>query len=318
MKNSLMMSLILVLFVLAGSVVAQPLQVSSQLLETAIHLYPEASGPYKLTYSSDIRMHSQGFEVINYALTAQGAEVGKVVRVRSIATQGSAAGIDVLVRYDDAGKIARILPVPLDEGKEADPALVSLLHYYQGRDPRALQPMVQILSGALAGGSLHSDLQAPAAPPEDYVLDLEHKIMTPGDKLPSFSAKDLAGKGFETKKESGKVALVFSSPECIRCDDMLLAMEKGLDLSGKRKKVKVGYVIAADNADSKAYAERLDLNGQVLADPVDHLGKMFKIPFKPYALLFEDGELKYLVTWEEESKLLGTLYLFVEGKEPQE
>mgnify|MGYP001332711949 CR=1 FL=1 len=318
MKYSLMMAFNLGLLMLAGAALAQPLQVSSQLLETAIRLYPEASGPYNLTYRSDIRMHSQGFEVINYSLTALGAEVGKVARIRSILAQGSASKIDVLVRYDDAGKIAGILPVPSEEGGEFDPALVSLLHYFQGRDPRALQSMVQTLSSALAGGAIHNDLRAPEPPPEDYVLDLQHKIMTPGDKLANFSAKDISGESFTTKKATGKVILVFSSPECIRCDDMLLAMEKGLDLSGKRKELKVGYVVAAGDAGSKAYAERLDLNGQVLADPVDHLGKMFKIPFKPYALLFDDGELKHLVPWEEESKLLGTLYLFIEGREPQE
>jgi len=308
---------VLLILSFAVSAMAQPVGVAPQLLEKAIGLFPEAKGPYEMRFKSDIRMHHLGFQITNYSFMAGGKEAGGVTRVTSIIHEGVASNVDVLARYDDQGKIIGIVNLkPWKEGQQ-EIGIEPFLAFLIGKDPTKYIDAIMILTAGLASGVKMADVQAPPPPPKDFVLDLRQKIFEPGATLPVLKAKDLTGKDFDTSAFKNRpLIMVFTSPNCIRCDDMINALAKGLPLLDKKRMVTTVYLITSEEADARNYVKRLAIKETAIAEPMDHVSRLFQVPFKPYILMFDKGQLKYNVLWESEERLFGYLYLLIEGKPP--
>ena len=308
-----------VLFILSFTIsaMAQPVGVSPQLLEKAIGLFPEARGPYELRFKSDIRMHHLGFQIINYTFLAGGKEAGGVTRITSVIQEGVGSNVDVLARYDDQGKIMGIINLkPWKEGQK-EMGIEPLVAFLIGKDPSRYVDAIMILAAGLASGAKMADVQAPPPPPKDFVLDLRQKILEPGARLPALKAKDLTGKDFDTSLFKDRpLVMVFTSPNCVRCDDMIHALATGLPLLDKKRMVTPVYLITSEEAEARNYVKRLGIKETAIAEPMDQVSRLFQVPFKPYILMFDKGQLKYNVLWENEERLLGYLYLLIEGKPP--
>lgn len=312
LKLLVLMSVLLI----SVPIMAQPVKVTPELKEAAIGLFPDTGGPYELRFKSDIRMHRMGFQIINYTLLAGGSEAGVVTRVTSILKEGPAGSIDLLARYDDAGRLVGLRSLTSRDEKAGEAGVEGMFMMLLGKDPRKYKDAVNIVMNGLAAGVSLMDVREPEAPPEGFVLDLRQKILTPGAKLPSIKATDISGKELDTAKlQKSPLIMVFISPTCIRCDDMVSALERGLDLSGKRNTVTVAYIVSSEQTDAEAYAKRLGIGDLTIAEPTDNVSKLFQVPFKPYALMFDKGALRFNVPWEGEEKFMGLLYLLIEGKE---
>ena len=311
-------SIVLLFLLFISSAMAQPVVVSPQLLEKAIGLFPELKGPYELRFRTDIRMHELGFQVINYDMLDSGREAGTVTRVMSVFTEGMAADVDVIARFDDKGKIGGMVSLkPWKDGKE-EAAVGLLFSFLKGKDIVEYKDALSILFNGLASGANMKDVAPLPPPPKDLVYNLEGKILLPGIKIPALRTKDIYGREFNTGKINGKLIMIFTSPDCKVCDELINALNKGLDLSGKRESVKVAYIVGGDDKSASSYMKRLGVKETAIAEPEDHVSKLFKAPFKPYVLMFDGAALKYNFLWEgDESKLFGVLYLLIEGKEPE-
>ena len=330
MKKIALYITLLAVLLSASPSFAVSVTVSPQLLEKAIGLYPEQKGPFELRYRADLRMQELGFQIITYTFLSEGQETGYVTRVTSVMPQDSEDYFDVLMRIDAGKKImnAADLVQPLRTGKpkqstdevrpEGPDAREALLNYLKGKDAGEYKDALTVLINGLATGANLRDVDPLPPPPKDLVLDTTGKIMLPGESLPVVKATDLQGKLFSTEKMKGKVIMVFTTPTCAVCDGMILALEKGLDLSQKRNAVTLAYVVGAEAPEAKDYLARLKAKGTGIAEPGDAITKALKVPFRPYILMFENGKLKYNFIWEDdESKLFGFLYLLIEGKEPE-
>lgn len=329
--NSLRFLLVVLLYLLSASLAAAvTVEVSPQLLEKAIGLYPEKKGPFELRYRSDLRMQERGFQIITFTFLSEGQEAGYVTRVTSVMPQDSGDYFDLLMRLDAKKKIMDVADLiqPVRNGKpkasttEALPqgpvVREALLHYLKGKDAGEYKDALTILIEGLAAGANLRDVEPLPPPPKDLVLDTTGKIMLPGQSLPVIKVTDLQGKVFSTEKMKGKVVMVFTTPTCEVCDGMILALEKGLELSQKRNTVTLAYVVGSDETQARTYLARLKTKGTGIAEPEDAISKALKAPFRPYILMFEKGKLKYNFVWEnDESKLFGFLYLLIEGKEPE-
>lgn len=311
-------SVVLLSLLFISSAAAQPVAVSPQLLEKAIELFPGQPGPYELRFRTDIRMHELGFQVINYEMLAGGVAAGTVTRVMSVFPEGMAGDVDVLARFDDKGRILGLVSLkPWKEGKD-ETALGPLFSFFKGKDIMEYKDALSIFFNGLASGANMKDVKPLPPPPKDLVYNLEGKILLPGSTIPALKTKDIDGREFDTKKTSGKLIMVFASPECKACDDLIASLNRGLDLSGKRESVRTVYIIGGDDRSARGYIKRLGVKGTVIAEPEDHVSKPFKSPFKPYVLMFEGRTLKYNFLWEgDEAKLFGVLYLLIEGREPE-
>lgn len=302
-----------------------------QLLEHAIGLYPEKSGPFDLHYRSDLRMHELGFEISTYTFLAAGSEAGYVTRVTSLMPRDADEYYDLLLRLDAKRRIVgsvNLVPPPVPTGTNAPseeaataPAganIEAVLQYLQGKDANKYKDLLTVLINGLASGANLQGVEPMPPPPKDLVLDTTGKILLPGAPFPPLKTLDLQGKPFSTEGMKGKVIMVFTAPACGACDGMILALEKGLDLSRKRDMVDLVYVVGSEAVEARPYLARLKTKGRGVAEPDDSILTAFKAPFRPYILMFENGTMKYNFVWEnDESKLYGFLYLLIEGNEPE-
>lgn len=310
---------------------AIPLQASPQLIEKAIGLYPESSGPFDLQYRSDLRMHELGVQIITYTLLSEGSEVGYVTRITSLIPPDSDSYFDLLLRIDSKKRItdsvnlmqpatAKGMSSASEETPQASAGLniEAFLQYLQGKDPNEYKDVLTVLVNGLASGANLKDVEPPPPPPKDFVLDTRGKVLLPGNPLPVVKTQDLQGKPLSTEDMKGKVIIVFTAPTCSGCDGMIETLEKGLDLSGKRNTVNLIYVVGSEAPEAASYLVQLKAKGRGVAEPDDMVTKAMKVPFRPYILMFEDGIMKFNFIWEnDESKLYGFLYLLIEGQEPE-
>lgn len=301
-----------------------------QLLEHAISLYPEKSGPFELHYRSDLRMHELGFEITTYTFLAAGSEAGYVTRVTSLMPRDADEYYDLLLRLDAKKRIAGSvnLAPPVTRGANAPSEAVAtapaganidaVLRFLHGKDAGTYKDVLTVLINGLASGANLQGVEPMPPPPKDLVLDTTGKILLPGAPLPLLKTRDLQGTPFSTESMKKKVIMVFTAPACGVCDGMIQALEKGLDLSRKRDTVDLVYVVGSEAAEARTYLSRLKARGRGVAEPDDSILTAFKAPFRPYILMFENGTMKYNFVWEnDESKLFGFLYLLIEGTEPE-
>lgn len=331
MKKSLLAALILCWALLHASVAfAVPLVASADLLEQAIALFPERSGPFDLRYRSDLRMREAGFEIVTYTFLAGAGEAGYVTRVTSLAPPDAEGYYDLLLRFDDKGRVAGSVNLAGGGKGARSPAtgeapqppggadVEVFLRYLRGKNPAEFREPLTLLINGLAMGATLRELEPPPPPPKDFVLDTTGQILLPGVPIPALKTKDLQGKPLSTETMKGKVVMVFTTPTCEVCDEMIQALERGLELSRKRGSVDLVYVVGADAAETRKYLARVKAKGTGVADPDDAVSKAFQAPFRPYILMFEDGVLKFNFVWEDdESRLYGLLYLLIEGNEPE-
>ena len=293
---------------------AQGFDLSPRAMTYVYELFPEATPPLKAELKSHITVPSGGFEIFNYVVRdKKGEEVGIVSRIKSIYLSGPASRVDFLVRYKN-GKIAGIkslVPPDAEEGL----SFLPIYTFFEGRDPASIAPaLVVIAQGLSAGVKLSKAPSSVPRPPKGKMLDLTNKILTPGAILPDFQAYTISGEIFKTRKYANrKIIFLFTDPSCSECLKMIKSLKKGLNLFDPMKTVTVVYVVEASKGESADYASMLNLSGIIIPDRYGQLTKLFQIPFKPYALFFANGKLKYNAVWEGEAKFLGILYTFVKG-----
>lgn len=309
---------------ISSAAMAVPLKITPEMENKAIQLFsPDeiGKGPYDMKYKADIRMHNLGYRIINYTVLSDGQEVGVITRIESIIKQGVEGSIDLLVRYDDSGKVKRVVSLKKPEKGQEDNAVTRILHSFVGLDMEKQARAVNIMVTALAQGSKMSDVSNPPPPPKNFVLDLRQKMLTPGAKLPTIKAKYLDGKGFDTSAIKGKLIMVFTAASCVRCDAMINTVKKGIGIlnkSGAKKNLQVAYIIGSQEDAARSYAERLEITKHAIAEPTNNFSKLLQVPFKPYALMFDKSKLVFPALWEREDRFLGILYMFLnDGKPPK-
>ena len=309
-------------FLFVSSAMAQSVAVTPQLLEKAIGLFPEQKGPYELRTRDDVRVHELAFQLVNYTFMAGGNEAGTVTRIIT-AAGGEAGGFDVLARFDEKGRakgmanLKQAAPGKAEAvGANTGAGTEALLSYFNGKDVREDKDTLIKLFNGLALGYNMKDAKPSQKPPKDKVWDLRGKVLEQGAKLPALKTKDLAGKEFNTEKIKGKLLMVFTSPTCRQCDGMITSLGRALDLFDGKKTLTTAYAVAAEGPAAQNYVKRLGIKGTAIAEPDDHVSNAFMAPFKPYALMFENGKLKYNLLWKEEKQLFGILFVFINGRPP--
>ena len=117
------------------------------------------------------------------------------------------------------------------------------------------------------------------------------------------------------KLRKRQTALVFSSVNCNKCDEMLAVVEEFNAEEKYKDQYNLVYIIFGAEEDVKDYSASLNLTGTVVADPTGLLEKMFQVPFKPFMQCFEKGgALKYNAIHMDRSKTYGFLYGLLENK----
>lgn len=325
------LAIAIVIVMMSASVsFAQSVTVTDQMVEKAVTLFTMeerggslekgGGGPYELRFKSDIRMHNLGYQIFNYTFRSGDNEVGNVTRITSII---KSSPLDILVRYDDKGRIrsARSL-LQIKQGKtpsmaEKEPRIVErILPMLIGADMAKSAQSVNILVTALAQGAKIINMEAPPPLPKGVEIDLRQKILIPGAVMPKIKAKYMDGKVFDTSKIKGKLLLIFTAASCSRCDDMINTTKQALGVWDKKNKIKVAYVIGSQPESAGIYANRLGIKDKSIVEPTDNLSKLLQVPFKPYALMFDKKKLKYNMFWETRELYAGTLFLFVHGRPP--
>lgn len=307
-----------VVFLLVLSVspaAAKPDDLSPEQLARAGSLFEEYPGPFELKFRTDIRLADLGVQLYNYAVFAGGKEVGTATRVVSLVGEGLAGSVDFLARYDDKGRTAGLVDLkPWKSGKE-EVALGPLLMFVTGKDLRNYRDALGILINGLAAGASSAAPSAPQAPPKTYPLEVRQQVLMPGAKLLPLKAKDINGREFNTSRvKDGRLIMVFVSSDCLRCDDMVGALDKRLSGAAKKDAPAVVYLVSSDAGNAAAYAEKLGIKGPVIAEPNDFISRLFLVPYKPFMLMFDRGALKYGLSWEGEEKLAGLLRDLMGGK----
>ena len=288
----------------------------SKYLDRVYELFPEAKPPLEVKYISHITIPSRGFEIFNYEVVSNGEKVGVVTRIRSLYKEGPSKWIDILVRYKN-GKVYKIANLHTP-GPNQPYSFDPIYMFYEGKDPTSLQiPMLIISSGLGAGVRLSKMKPSVPRPPKGHVLDLRNKILTPGAKLPNLKVTDIYGRVFDTEKYMNKkLVFIFTDIQCSLCSQMIKATKEFLKKFAPGEDVTIVYIVGAKPKEAVNYAKMLGLNdGFVIADTYDQLHKLFKIPFKPYALMFDSGVLKYNAIWQGKEKYMGILYVFLKGNE---
>ena len=315
-------SVVLLPLLFVSSAMAQSVAVTPQLLEKAIGLFPEQKGPYELRIKDDVRVHELRFQLINYTLMAGGNEAGIVTRIIT-AAHGESEGFDVLARFDEKGRtkgmanLKQAAPGKAEAGgADIGVGTEALLSYFNGKDIREDKDTLIKLFNGLALGYNMKDAKPSLKPPKDKVWDLTGKVLEQGARLPLLKTKDLNGKAFNTEKIKGKFLMVFTSPTCRQCDGMITSLGRALDLFDGSKKITAAYAVAAEVPAAQSYVKRFGIKGIAIAEPDDHVSNAFMAPFKPYALMFENGKLKYNLLWKEEKQLFGILFVFINGRPP--
>jgi peroxiredoxin len=261
-----------------------------------------------LKYKSEMVLGDLDLHVGNYEFSAGGKEVGPLTRVTSLAQDRKTGNLDVFVRYDDKGNVMGISNiVGLDE--TFGTSLIS--HFFTGKDPRQYKDALTILVNGLSMGARTVD---PSVKKEEkvYSLQVKQKSLAPGDKLPGLKAKDIDGKDFDTAQFKDRpMIMVFASADCLRCDDMMRAVEKGVSGGGKIATV---YIVSADASVTRSAMERTGAKGTAVSEPADYAARVFQVPYKPYIFMFDRGVLKYASPWNGEADLGGQIQGLKGGK----
>ena len=109
---------------------------------------------------------------------------------------------------------------------------------------------------------------------------------------------------------------MFSSVQCITCEDMIDAIQEGLAMTNGGNKIDVAYVVSNTAEKTRIFTEEQGIkDGLVIAEPEDNLSKMFQIPFKPYALMYgKEGALEQIPIWRSRRLFLIQLATFVDRR----
>ena len=301
-------------FSIAG-IVEQPGDLPPEQLKKIGVLFPGHNGPFELKFKTDIRLADLGVLLYNYTVFSGGKEAGSVTRITALVKDGLAGGVDFLARYDDKGRVSGLVDLnPWRSGKE-EVALGPLLAFLNGKDPRNYREALGILVNGLSAAASSTDVGSPQAAPRTYPLEVRQQVLMPGAKLLPLKAKDLGGREFDTAKvQDRRLVMVFASADCLRCDDMIRALDGRLSGAGKKEKPAVVYIISSDAGSTAAYAEKLGIKDPVVAEPRDFISRLFLVPYKPFVLMFDRGTLKYGLPWEGEAKLAGYLGELMGGR----
>ena len=293
---------------------AQQESVPENIARKAAELFPEITGAFALSEKVSAQLADSGVKIINYNVTIGGKKVGEVSRIVSLIDEGIAASVDVLVRYDDKGKVLGIVPLKPWKAEDPDAQDISLLLLsLRGQDLRNEQASLNAMLNGISAGAALSDGMAPPAPEGGYPLNVRQLLLEPGTKLPSLKMKDLAGNDLDAFSYKGKKLLIaFISPDSVRSRDMARAIEAVAAGALKEKTLSVVYIISSTPEKAGEYANGLALKGAAAADPAGILSKMFMVPYSPYLFMFDKGILTAQMKWEGESTLQKHFRQFLE------
>ncbi|OGV77242.1 MAG: hypothetical protein A3K19_07015 [Lentisphaerae bacterium RIFOXYB12_FULL_65_16] len=299
----------------------QDVSVPPALLDRAMAMFPKAAPPVQMSYRVDVRMNHLGFAVTNYAVTDANGDLGAVSRIQSF--PGAVVPVDCLVLCDKDGrmlKASNLTPWKVN-GRDVD--VTGLLKVMAGYNMEELKQPLTVLCNGIALAAKSDAMEQLAKPPAGYTLDLEHKILMPGAKLPKITIPTLAGPPFDSAALGGApLIVVFVSMYHSRSDEFVAMMEECRRLmagnpavGAAMKKVRVLYVAGGKPADVTAFAKSVHLAPElVAADATDTVQKLFQVPFKPYTLMFDnDGVLKFVTPDLKQDELFGMLYLLCGG-----
>jgi len=314
MNNNLKYLVVILIIALSASLAfaksaEQPGDLTPELLAKIGILFPGAKGPFGLKFKTEMIMNDLDLHIGNYNFIAGGKEAGPLTRITSLVPERKTGNLDAFVRYDDKGNVMGIVSlVGLDEIF----GISTLSMFFNGKDPRQYKDDLTALMNGLGAGASSVDASIKQAPPRTYPLEVKQRLLAPGDKLPGLKARDINGKDFDTAQFRDKsLIMVFASADCLRCDDMIQAVEKGISGSGK---VTAAYIVSSDAGSTRSYMERLEAKGMAISEPADYAARVFQVPYKPYVFMFDRGVLKYASPWKGEADLGGQLQGFTGGK----
>lgn len=316
--------LLLILACYTHNFYAQDVSIPPKLLDAASAMFPGGTPPFKMEYGIDLRMNHLGVKVTNYKMSDANGELGSVSRIES---SGSAdVQVDCLVYCNKKGQLIQAVnlkPWEID-GRNVDVA--TLLQVLAGSNMENMKKPLTTLLNGLALSANVDDMQELAKPPKDFTLNLQNKILVPGAKLPKIVIPFLDGTTLDTSKVGAPLVLVFLSKHFESCSEFATMVEKtrkaleGNPIVGKTMKATCfAYIVGGSDKEVAAYARSLNLpKSQVAADKMDIMQKLFKVPFKPYVLMFDaNGVLKANTPDLKKEELMGHFYMLAGGK-PEE
>ena len=298
---------------------AQKITVEPHILDAVVNSFPEAresDGPFELEFNVDIRKDGAGFGINKYTLYSAGKSLGPVSIIQSSFQNPDKPVIHAIVRYDDDGKILTFTPLEKWKIGEREIDLQLLAAIFVNTDIRDYRQSFHTLIDSLATGAKMAKVKAPTRPPKGKPIDLSEKTLKPGEKLPPLKATAIDGQVLDSQKLGGLPhILVFTSPKCEKCLDVLKTIKDLVAMEPFNGKCKVAYIVHGDKEESQTYASDLGLEGLIIPDAQGLLTSLLKIPFKPYTLMVEpSGILKYNVYWTEKEKIAGAIYGLIENK----
>ena len=305
---------ILIIALSASLAVAKPAEepgdLPPELLNKIGILYPGLIGPFGLKFKSQMIMNDLDIHVGNYDVIAGGKPAGPVTRITSLDPERKTGNLDAFVRYDDKGNVMGIASlVGLDEIF----GISTLSMFFKGKDPRQYKDDLTALMNGLGAGASSNDAAIKPPPPKTYPLEVKQRLLAPGDKLPGLKAKDIDGRDFDTAQfRDRSLIMVFAAADCLRCDDMVRAIET--IVSKGNGKGTVAYIVSSDAGSTRSYMEGLEAKGRVISEPADYAARVFLVPFKPYVFAFDRGILKYASAWKGEADLANNLQGLTGGK----
>ncbi len=321
MKKKILTGVVMGMMMVASY--AQDVSVPPNVLDAASMMFEDSAPPYKLEYKINMNINDMGIQIINYTMFSNDVEIGIVSRIKSLHTADSAKVVDMIIRFTKEGEIQNMINLNPWEVNGEEVNINPLIQMLSGRKMSELTSPFNTLLNGIAAAEKMQDAEALPAPPKDFVLNLKQQILEPGAVLPPISFKFINNTTLSTKSLNAPIAMFFISIKSSRCEEMIKTIEmakkafpQNQETAELAKKMKIIYVVGGKEDQVAKFAKRNKLDAStVVADSADQLQKMFKIPFKPYGLMYKDNVLLNNVLWQGEAELLGTFYMFLGGKD---